>query len=165
MQVHKNACLAPSDSPEYHAPVHAVVGMAGQGLSHNRASRTFFVCGWEGRRLIHFAPRGSNKRKQPQSNRIYVKTTGPEVVPPIFEYADDRHFGLTLLNVNRTHLTVTLRSAGSEGAGDGGPLGRVLDSYTLVAKSQPQAPLGAGGSGGTGRRTRGVRVGVEEALL
>lgn len=47
MQVHKNACLAPSDSPEYHAPVHAVVGMAGQGLSHNRASRAFF-CVWMG---------------------------------------------------------------------------------------------------------------------
>lgn len=41
-QVVKNACLAPSDSPEYHGPVHAVVGMAGQGLSHNRTRIFFF---------------------------------------------------------------------------------------------------------------------------
>lgn len=64
--------------------------------------------------------------------------------------------------MNRTHLTVTLRSAGSEqgaAADDDGPLGRVLDSYTLKAKTQGQ------GGGVGGRRTRGVRVGVEEALL
>jgi hypothetical protein len=59
------------------------------------------------------------------------------VVPPIFEYADDSHFGLTLLSVNRTHLTVTLRNSGSNGEEGEGPLGRVLDSYTLRAK-EPQ---------------------------
>lgn len=65
--------------------------------------------------------------------------------------------------MNRTHLTVTLRSAGSEqgaAADDDGPLGRVLDSYTLKAKKQGQGGVGVGG-----RRARGVRVGVEEALL
>jgi hypothetical protein len=39
VQVVKGACLAPSSSPDYHGPVHAVVGMAGQGLSKNRKSR------------------------------------------------------------------------------------------------------------------------------
>ena len=34
-QVYRNQCLAPSGDAFYHAPVHAVVGMAGQGLSQN----------------------------------------------------------------------------------------------------------------------------------
>ena len=87
MQVHKNACLAPSDSPEYHAPVHAVVGMAGQGLSHNRASRAFFVC-VDGRDDVFFTSRrealtnesnlnqtGSMLKQQaPRSSRPFLST-------------------------------------------------------------------------------------------
>lgn len=85
--------------------------------------------------------------------------TGPSVIPDIFEYADDSHFGLTLLTVNRTHLTVTLRSAGSEGPGDGTPLGAVLDSYTLTAKTPVPK------QGQRGRGVRDVEVEIEEEML
>ncbi|GAB5031736.1 inactive purple acid phosphatase 27-like [Nannochloropsis oceanica] len=91
-QVYRNKCLAPSGGTEYKAPVHAVVGMAGQGLSQNALA----------------------------------------VRPAIFEHVDTSHFGLTLMTVNRTHLTLTLYSD-EEG-------GEVLDTFTLLGK--------AGGEGG-----------------
>ena len=52
--------------------------------------------------------------------------------PAIFEHVDMSHFGLTLMTVNRTHLTLTLYSD-EEG-------GEVLDTFTLLVKG--------GGEGG-----------------
>lgn len=46
--------------------------------------------------------------------------------PAIFEHVDTGHFGLTLMTVNRTHLTLTLYSD-EEG-------GNVLDTFTLLTK-------------------------------
>lgn len=67
---------------------------------------------------------------------LHIHTTGPNVTSSVFEVVDDAHFGLTLLRVNRTHLTVILRNSGTEGGGAGDvPLGWVLDTYTLTAKT------------------------------
>lgn len=94
---------------------------------------------------------------------VHIKT-GPDIIPPIFEYADDGHFGLTLMTVNRTHLTITLRSAGSEGQGDRDvPLGAVLDSYTLTAKAPVASTPEREGGGRNGARD--VEVDIEEEML
>ena len=64
------------------------------------------------------------------------------VQPPIFEKVDTSHFGLTLMTVNRTHLTLTLYSD-EEG-------GEVLDSFTLLGKTggeEGQPPVVVGTKG------------------
>jgi len=131
--VYHNECLAPSTSAEYKAPVHAVVGTAGKDLHGNGRSEAKERGIDKDRLRFESTCRQVSRSQGTHSFPPFSLSIDPLLLPPvlatppaIFEHVDTGHFGLTLMTVNRTHLTLTLYSD-EEG-------GNVLDTFTLLTK-------------------------------